>query len=152
VGKGESWTADQEESMPMIGKVKMKHECKLNDVTHTAKGETAVVGFAGKVVSAEPAAATAMGPIEMTFEQTEIQQSGTMKMDLKLGMVTDTDMDQTASIVMQMTPTQGQGAPMQMNISQKGKMKTQLRPGKYVPPTTKPAPKATTKPAKTTEF
>ena len=148
VAKGESWTVEQDLPLPMIGQAKMQQECRLADVTETAKGKMAIIKFSGKMKSDEPAAPTTMGAVQMKFNSMDIQQSGTMKMDLKLGMVTDSDMDQTADMAMEMTPPEGQGMPMKMSISQKGKMKMEFRPGKYKPPTTKPTTRAATKPAK----
>jgi len=152
VAKGESWTVEQDQPLPpMMGQAKMTSECKLADVIETGEGKTAVIKFAGKLATDKPGAPVTIEHGQMTFNSMDIRQSGTMKMDLETGMVTETDVDQATNSVIEVTPSKGQGIPRKVSISQKSKVKTELRPGKYAPPTTKPTIKATTKPAEPTK-
>ena len=151
VGKGDLWLVEADQSVAGVGKMKMANDCKLADVKETAAGKVAVIEFVGTATSDEPPPARSIGPVQAKFEQVQVNRSGTVKVDMNSGMVTDADIVQASKIVMQMASPQGQGAPMKMTILQKGKTVTQLRQGKYIPPTTRPAGEATTKPAKATD-
>ncbi|MHC4294760.1 MAG: DUF6263 family protein [Planctomycetota bacterium] len=145
VAKGDTWVAESTEEYPMIGEVKITHNCKLKDIEQTPAGKTAIIEFAGSITGEEGATrdvGPTTKPFKMTFKKTEIRQSGTSRMNVETAMLARTEMDLDSAMVI--IAIREDGREMEMAIKQEGNVLMTIAPGEYKPtattsPTTRPA-------------
>jgi len=133
VAKGESWVVAHKQEIPMMGLVDVTQNCKLTDIIKTPAGKIAVIDISSKIASDTPATMPAESTMPVSISKTDIRQSGTMKMNVKLGMMTQMKLDQKSLIEMQ-GPGAAGDSPTRMTVTTRGTTEVTVQPGKYTPP------------------
>ncbi len=135
VGVGETWKNDLEMGAPIIGKIKMSLDCKLDSIITRGGAKIAVISFNSTAKGVKPSETKMMG-MKMIIHKFDMKQKGKAEVDTDNSMSGVVNVDQTGDIDMAITNPNGQKIPMKIN--QKVRMTTTTVP--YVAKKAVPAP------------
>jgi len=111
VAVGEGWSQKIDMAVPVLGKLDCENKFTLKSVEQTAAGKEAVVAVAGKASSSKAHTAQ-MGPMQMTVNGFSMKMNGQNRFNVANPLLVTSQMTQSGSLDMTMTPPQEGQEPM----------------------------------------
>ena len=103
VGPGDEWASTLTvASMPMLGDMAFKANCRLRDVVKTPAGQVAVIDFVVKAKVANKAVTGGAGgqPVKMVIDSLETYMVGTIRFNMAIGLGTSLVLNQDLTAAM----------------------------------------------------
>ena len=124
VGKGAVWYPKVTIPVPIVGDMSFEAKCRLTELDDTTEGQVATVAMAG-VIAAGDAKPVTMGPATMNIDAMDLALDGSMRVDVKTGLVRESTFDTKGTVEMSVS---AQGNTMTMEMAIEGTSKTTIRP------------------------
>lgn len=123
---GDEWTKTLERTLPAVGQMEVRYQCKLGSVKETPAGLVAEIDFTAAVTALPEGSAVAMGEAEVVVDSFSSKQSGTVTVYVDTSLPISYEVSQQAKSLMRVTDRFGKSR--QVSVMRKSRTTLELRP------------------------